>query len=384
MSLRDAALKAAEPRLMRLLGPNCLGLIRPSAKLNATFSPASVKPGRVAFITQSGALDTAGLDWANGRQIGFSAFVSLDDSADVDFADVIDYLSSDPITHAILLYIESIQHARKFMSAARAAARNKPLIVVISGRWHPGGLAARSHTGALAGEDAVYDAAIRRAGMLRVYSLEDLFNAAESLSRGRIPTGDRVLIVTNGGGPGVLAADALEAAGGQLAELPEPLISALDKGLPAYWSRANPIDVIGDADLERYRKVTDILLANDSPDRILFMHAPTAVAPSELVAQELAPVFANTEKPLRGYRDRPPADCLALYRSLISLSQMVIELDDVIECDINPLLVDAEGAIALDARIRISASRRVPGARLAIHPVEHDVQQEDQQNEISY
>ncbi|MGZ5271212.1 MAG: acetate--CoA ligase family protein, partial [Ramlibacter sp.] len=208
-TLSQAMLAAARPHLLRILGPNCIGLLVPGLGLNASFAPSAGLPGELAFVSQSGALATAMLDWASSRGIGFSHFVSLGDGADVDFGDVLDYLASDAGTRAILMYMESVAAARKFMSAARAAARNKPVILVKAGRAPAGALAAASHTGALAGSDAVFDAAVRRSGALRVDTLEALFDAAQTLSRVRHWRGDRLAVLTNGGGAGVLAADAL-------------------------------------------------------------------------------------------------------------------------------------------------------------------------------
>ena len=224
-TLEQAMLDAARPYLLRILGPNCLGLLVPGVGLNASFAPGNALPGKLAFVTQSGALATAMLDWANSSGIGFSHFISLGDSADVDFGDVLDYLASDPGTRAILMYMESVKSARKFMSAARAAARNKPVIVVKAGRAPAGAKAAASHTGALAGSDAVFDAAVRRAGMLRVDTLESLFDAAETLAHVKPWRGERLAILTNGGGAGVLAADALALGDGRMAELGEATLA---------------------------------------------------------------------------------------------------------------------------------------------------------------
>jgi acetyltransferase len=297
-TLRQAMLDAARPHLLRVLGPNCLGLLVPGAGVNASFAQAGARPGHLAFVSQSGALATAMLDWANSRDIGFSHFVSLGDSADVDVGDVLDYLASDPGTQAVLVYIESVRAARKFMSAARATARNKPVVVVKSGRAPDGARAAASHTGALAGADAVYDAAFRRAGMLRVDTLEDLFDAAETVARARPLYGERLAIVTNGGGAGVLAADAVSLGGGTLARLEESTLAQLDACLPTTWSRANPVDLIGDAPVERYVSALRILLAAGEVDAVLFMHAPTAIVPSALIAGACAPIMRNAGKPV--------------------------------------------------------------------------------------
>ncbi|HEY5789327.1 MAG TPA: CoA-binding protein, partial [Gammaproteobacteria bacterium] len=200
VSLQQRLYERAREHGMRILGPNCLGLLVPGIGLNASFSHVAAQPGQIGFVSQSGALATSILDWSKSRGIGFSHFISLGNSADVDFGDTLDYLAGDPQVNAILLYIESIRQARKFMSAARAASRNMPVIVVKAGRMAEGARAAASHTGAMAGADDVYDAAIRRAGMLRVYTIDDLFNAVETLGRSRRIGGERLAILTNGGG----------------------------------------------------------------------------------------------------------------------------------------------------------------------------------------
>lgn len=295
-TLQQAMLDAAKPHLLRILGPNCVGLMIPKLGLNASFSHTQPLPGKIAFVTQSGALATAVLDWAKSDGIGFSCFVSLGNSGDIDFGDVIDYLSTDPSTRAILLYIEAITEARKFMSAARAAARNKPVIAVKAGRAPEGAKAATSHTGALAGSDEVYEAALRRAGILRVDTIEDLFNAVETLAKAQPLHGDRLTIVTNGGGPGVMATDALSLSGGRLAELSTETLQRLDSFLPPAWSHSNPVDIIGDAPVERYVDTMKILLDDPQTDVILFIHAPTAIVPSLDIAQGLAPVAAQARR----------------------------------------------------------------------------------------
>ncbi len=295
---KQAMLDAARPHLLRILGPNCLGLLAPHAGLNASFAHRPAARGTLAFVSQSGALVTAMLDWAAGRGIAFSQFVSLGEHADVDFADLLDWLANDSATRAILLYIESVENARKFMSAARAAARNKPVIVVKAGRTSAGQQAAASHTGALAGSDIVFDAAIRRAGMLRVQTLQDLFAAAETLAHFRGSAAprepgdprDRLTLVTNGGGAGVMAADAAAELGITLAPLPDATREALEAGLPPNWSRANPVDIIGDAPVARYVHTLGTLLADGDSGTLLFMHAPTAIVPSAEIAQALLPL----------------------------------------------------------------------------------------------
>jgi len=295
-TLKEAMLAAAKPYLLRILGPNCVGLLVPGLGLNASFAHTGALPGKIAFVSQSGALVTAVLDWAKSRGIGFSKFVSLGDSTDVDCGDVLDYLGSDPETHAILLYIEAITAARKFMSAARAAARNKPVLVVKAGRAPEGARAAASHTGALAGSDDVYDAAIRRAGMLRVFSTDNLFDAVETLARARPLTGDRLAIMTNGGGPGVMATDAVIDTQGRLAALSRETLSRLDAILPPTWSHGNPVDIIGDAPTGRYVQTLQILLEDPQSDAVLFIHAPTAIVPSAEIAAEVAPVVEQAQR----------------------------------------------------------------------------------------
>lgn len=275
---RQAILDAAKPHLLRIVGPNCLGALLPHAKLNASFAPRVALPGRLAFVSQSGALVTAMLDWAGARNIGFSGVVSVGDMADVDLGDLIDLFAADPKTDAILLYIEGVTNPAKFMSAARAASRIKPVIAIKAGRTEAAGKAATSHTGALTGAYDVHAAAFRRAGIILVDSLSELFDAAQMLSRHRPRSGERLAIVTNGGGAGVLAADALPATGGTLATLSPDTIAALDPQLPASWSRANPIDVVGDARPERFAAATRAALADPGVDVVLVMHCPTAAA----------------------------------------------------------------------------------------------------------
>lgn len=286
-------LDAAKTNTLRIVGPNCLGVIVPGVGLNASFSHISALSGDLAFVTQSGAMVTAMLDWATPRGIGFSHVVSLGDKSDVDFGDMLDYLATDFKTRAVLLYVESITHARKFMSAARAAARSKPVIVIKGGRYAEGAKAAASHTGALAGSDAVYDAVFARAGLLRVFSLEELFDAAETLATARKVRGDRLAIVTNGGGLGVLATDALIEAGGRLADLCPETIEGLNAVLPATWSHGNPVDIIGDAPGERYAATLEALLKEPSADALLVMNCPTAVASSLEAAES---VVSSIEK----------------------------------------------------------------------------------------
>ena len=285
---KQAMLDAARVHTLRILGPNCIGMLVPHLGLNASFAHIGAQPGELAFVSQSGALVTAMLDWAASRGIGFSHFVSLGERADVDFGDMLDFLGSDPKTRAILLYIESIDESRKFMSAARAAARNKPVIVVKAGRSSAGQAAAASHTGALAGSDAVFDAAIARSGMLRVLTLPDLFLAAETLARFRDGPSGSLTVLTNGGGAGVMAADEASALGVPLTKLDATMRARLDAVLPANWSHANPVDIIGDAPAARYVAALEAL-AQDTESAVLFIHAPTAIVPSAEIAQAVLP-----------------------------------------------------------------------------------------------
>jgi len=277
-TLRQEILDAAKPHTMRIVGPNCLGVMVPGIGLNASFAHRAPRKGQLAIVAQSGAVLASVLDWATTRGIGFSHFVSLGDMCDVDFGDMLDYLATEVEVRAVLLYIESVTHARKFMSAARAAARIKPVIVVKSGRHAAGARAAASHTGALAGLDAAYDAAFRRAGMLRVVETGELFDAVETLAMARPVHGDRLAILTNGGGFGVLATDALMDQGGILAELAPAMVERLNGVLPPTWSHANPVDIIGDAPGARYADALGALLEDPGSDAILVLNCPTAIA----------------------------------------------------------------------------------------------------------
>jgi acetyltransferase len=299
--LRSAMLAAARPHTMRIIGPNCLGVLMPHERLNASFAHINATPGRLAFISQSGALVTSMLDWATTRLIGFSGIVSLGDMADVDFGDLVDLFAADPTTDAILLYVEGITAPAKFISAARAAARLKPVIAIKAGRSAAGGKAAASHTGAMAGAYDVYQAVFRRAGVIAVETLTELFDAAATLGLARRLAGDRLAIVTNGGGAGVLAVDAMDSSG-RLAELAPATLTQLDAELPATWSHANPVDLIGDARSERYASALDAVLADPGTDAALVMNCPTAMASSEEIAEAVADRVAardhGTDKPV--------------------------------------------------------------------------------------
>ena len=283
--LRTQILEAGQPHCVRVLGPNCIGLLLPPLGLNASFAHRTTKPGKLAFLSQSGALVTAVIDWAAGRDIGFSHIVSLGDMADVDFGDLLDYLAGDAECSAILMYVEGITQAPKFMSAARRAARVTPVIAIKSGRHASAARAAASHTGALAGSDAAYSAAFRRAGILRVTELHDLFAAAEMIAASRILKGERLAILTNGGGAGVLATDSLADRDGVLAALSPATSAALGAALPPTWSKGNPVDIIGDADPTRYALALDILLADPDSDAVLVINCPTALSSSTDIAK---------------------------------------------------------------------------------------------------
>jgi len=304
--LKRAMLEAARPWCLRIQGPNCLGLMIPGLGLNAGFSHEAPLAGDLAFLSQSGALVTAVVDWARGHHIGFSHVVSLGDMADADFGDLLDYLAGDAKSRAILIYMEAVTHARKFLSAARRAARAKPVIVVKAGREPAGARAALSHTGALAGADAAYEAAFRRAGLLRVRELQDLFSAAEILARHPRLAGERLAILTNGGGAGVLAADRLAELDGRLATLSGRAMAALDTVLPATWSHGNPVDIIGDAGPARYTGALDVLLQDNASDAVLVINCPTALASSTAVAEE---VVATLDR--RKTAGQPPKPVLA-------------------------------------------------------------------------
>ena len=283
---------------VRILGPNCLGYARPPLNLNATFAHVVPGSGRVAFISQSGALGTSILDWATANHVGFSAFVSVGGMLDVDFGDLIDYFGDDPHTSSIIMYVESITDARKFMSAARHFAKSKPIIVVKSGRHARSALAAASHTGAIAGDDTLYSAVFRRAGVVRVDEVSDLFDASEALSRLNSPKGPRLAILTNAGGPGVMACDRLLDLGGEIAELAPETVEKLDAALPAFASSANPVDVLGDAPADRYEVAAQALMDDPNCDGILAILTPQANSEPTATARALVEVARTGTKPL--------------------------------------------------------------------------------------
>ena len=287
---------------IRIIGPNCLGVIRPSTNLNATFATKMTKPGRIAFLSQSGALGSAILDWAVSRDIGFSAFVSVGSMLDVDFGDLIDYLGEDPETKSIIIYLEflgnSLSNARKFMSAARGFARNKPIIVIKPGKFQESVKAARSHTGAMVGEDLYYDAAFDRAGTVRVEEIEDLFNCASILNTAKLPKEPNLAIITNAGGPAVLATDSLMSRGGKLAELSPETLSSLNEFLPAFWSGSNPIDILGDADEQRYVKTIEVALKDGGVNGGVIIYTPQGRANPVELAKAIIKYAKKSSKPI--------------------------------------------------------------------------------------
>ncbi len=315
---RHAILEAGRASCVRVLGPNSLGLLVPPIGLNASFAHRSTNAGKLAFLSQSGALITAVIDWAAERSLGFSHIVSLGDMADVDFGDLLDYLAGDPSCSAILMYIEAITQAPKFMSAARRAARVKPVIAIKAGRHAAAARAAASHTGALAGSDAAYSTAFRRAGILRVNELQDLFAAAEMIGNASALSGERLVILTNGGGAGVLATDTLADLDGVLATLSADTLAALNAVLPATWSHGNPVDLIGDAGADRYVRALEIIAADPQSDAILVMNCPTALSSSA----DIARAVIATEAPQRAGKvlltNWLGADCASDARRLFS------------------------------------------------------------------
>jgi acetyltransferase len=285
---------------MRIIGPNCLGVIHPPSNLNASFAADMAQPGQVALLSQSGAICTSILDWARGAHVGFSTFVSVGAMVDVDFADLIDYFADDPGTRSIILYMESIGDVRGFLSAARSASRTKQVIVVKSGRHEAGARAAASHTGALAGADAVFDTAFRRAGALRVMTIPDLFNMSEILAMQPQPKGPALVLITNAGGPGVMATDELMTSGGELAALSTETLAALNAALPPFWSHSNPIDILGDAGPDRYRIAVEVCAKDRNVDGLLVLLTPQAMTDPTETARQLVPFARSTGKPVLG------------------------------------------------------------------------------------
>jgi len=296
--LERQLLQAAQEANIRVIGPNCLGVMSPLSGLNATFATTIARPGSVAFISQSGALCTAVLDWSLKEMVGFSAFVSIGSMVDVGWGDLIYHLGNDPKTRSIVIYMESIGNARSFLSAAREVALNKPIIVIKPGRTAAAAKAAASHTGSLTGSDEVLEAAFRRSGVLRVNNIADLFYMAEVLSRQPSPRGPRLTIVTNAGGPGVLATDALITGGGELAELTQATMEAYNAVLPTTWSHNNPVDIIGDASPERYAKALEIAANDPNSDGMLVILTPQAMTDPTSIAEKLKPLARQEGKPV--------------------------------------------------------------------------------------
>jgi len=283
---------------MRIIGPNCLGIISPGSHLNISFASGMPKAGHVAFISQSGALCTSVLDWALEGKIGFSHFVSIGNTLDVDFGDLIDYFGEDEKTESIILYIESISRARKFMTAARAFSRSKPIIAYKAGRFPESARVAASHTGAMASEDAVYDAAFQRIGVARVFDIGEIFDCAELIGRNKIPQGPNLGIITNAGGPGVMASDTLIESHGVLANLSGDTIDALNDTLPPFWSHGNPVDVLGDANSKRIEKATQIMLDDPGVDAVLVIITPQAMTNPTAAAKALGKMAVSAQKPI--------------------------------------------------------------------------------------
>jgi acetyltransferase len=283
---------------MRIIGPNCLGIIMPGINLNASFAPDTPLKGSIAFISQSGALCTSVLDWAREEKIGFSGFVSIGNTIDVDYGHLIDYFGEDDNTRSIILYVESISDARKFMTASRAFARTKPIIVYKAGRFPESAAVASSHTGALASEDSIYDAAFRRSGLARVFDIGEIFDCAELIARNRIPKGSRLGIVTNAGGPGVMASDALIESKGKLAKLTEETMALLNENLPEQWSHGNPVDVLGDARSKRLAKAVKIVIDDKNTDAVLVILTPQAMTNPTAAAKAVSEIAETTKKPI--------------------------------------------------------------------------------------
>lgn len=297
-ALLDQVLTRARKHDIRILGPNCLGIMNPAIGMNATFASRGALPGRIAFISQSGALCASILDWATEQSVGFSYFVSIGSMTDVGFHDLIEYMSTDPQTSSILIYMESLTDARKFMSAARAYARTKPILILKSGSSEEGAKAALSHTGSLAGNDLVFDAAFKRAGMLRVEKMADLFYCAQALAMQPRPMGPRLAIVTNAGGPAVLTTDYLIRKGGKIATLGQNTMESLNQLLSANWSHNNPIDILGDGTAEQFGQSVRLCLDDPDVDAVLVIFVPQAITPPDTVAWAVVHESQHTDKPV--------------------------------------------------------------------------------------
>lgn len=298
--LEDQIIETRNKYGMRIIGPNCMGIIRPNIGLKASMLKPDPEPGNIAFISQSGQLGEAMVDWGIDVHIGFSMFASLGSMIDVDFGDLIDFLGDDYDTKSIMIYMENVGNAKKFLSAARGFARNKPIVILKPGIFAESAKAVHSHTGAVTGSDQVYDAAFKRVGIVRVKEVADLYNVSEVLDSKHLPKGHRLAIITNAGGIGIIATDTLLSLGGKLAELSDESFEKLNAALPQYWSKSNPIDILGDADIERYIKTIDVCLKDPNVDGIHVIYAPRAIAkPVELV-KAIIEVAKHTQKPIIG------------------------------------------------------------------------------------
>ena len=351
--LQEQLLETARRNSVRLLGPNCVGLVRPWLNMNASFLVGGTPPGGLALISQSGALCSAISDWAAPNHLGISALVSLGNAADIDFGDVIDYLATDEKTHAILLYVEGIKDAKSFMSALRVAAREKPVVVLKSGRHGKSAQAANTHTGALIGSDDVFDAALERAGAVRAMSYGQLFAAAEALTASRSVRGNRLCIITNGGGAGVLAADRAEDLGIDLPPPSDLSMEAFNQLLPAYWSHSNPIDILGDAPPETYGKVLEICLADRSYDGILVMLTPQVMTKPGDAASAIVEVAKN--------RKKTPVLACWMGETSVSKARKMLSRNGIPDFDTPESAVEAFSYLARHARNRVLA-QETPGA----------------------
>jgi acetyltransferase len=372
-ALQERTVAAAREGGVRILGPNCVGLLRPSIGLNASFARTACAPGGIALVSQSGAICTALVDWAASTRVGLSSVISLGTGADIDFGDVLDYLLFDPKTESVLLYVEGVHQGRAFISSLRAIARAKPVIVLKVGRNDAGSKAARSHTGALVGNDAVFDAVLARCGVVRVKSYQNLFAAARALSSRRKPRGDRLAVVTNGGGPGVLAADAIASHDLHLAQLSPETLARLDEILPPYWSRGNPIDVIGDSDGPRFAAAAKLAIADPGVDAVLTVYCPTGISTAEGVADALLPIAKESNKPLLTAwlgesgvvptRHRVEAEGIPAYRAAEVGVQAFAALASYVKNQ--KLLLEAPPPRATPAEHDIPAAERILDAALA-------------------
>ncbi len=290
--------EARKRHKMRILGPNCLGAIRPGSNLNLTFLRKNPDAGNVAFLSQSGAMGSAILDWSTEAKVGFSSFVSVGNMMDIDFGDLIDYFGQDPKTSSIIMYMEAVKDAENFLSAARGFARTKPILVIKAGKYSKSAEAVASHTGSLAGADEVYNAAFKRVGVTRVDDVDDLFSSSETLSKQELPEGPNLAVITNAGGPGIMTTDAILDWDGKIAELSAETVSKLNEFLPTHASKKNPVDVLGDADVERYEKSIEACLDDPNVDGAIVIYAPQGEATAEDAAEAVASVSKNTDKPI--------------------------------------------------------------------------------------